>query len=121
MIERPPKPEDRPASPRHKERKKHKRDEAATARKPRIPADLAPVVAEVMKQTPRGVAIIAGSLTENILAEIIEERFRPLSRGQRKALFDPMAPLSTFSAKIEIGFAIGLYPQTCGSPPSFRG
>ncbi len=38
-------------------------------------------------------------------------RLRPLLPGQRKALFGRMAPLSTFSAKIELGYAVGLYSE----------
>jgi hypothetical protein len=105
MIDRPPKPLDVPPSPRFKTRGEKK----AKDQKRAMPDDFAPIMAELMKQSDRGAAIIAGSLLEEILETAIRARLRELSSDQRKALFGRMAPLSTFSAKIEIGFAIGLY------------
>jgi hypothetical protein len=107
MIDRPPKPEGRPSSPRFRDRKK----EGAKPNKRELPDDLNPIMAELMKQSDRGAAIIAGSVLEQILEAAIKARLRPLLGGQQKALFGRMAPLSTFSAKIELGFVIGLYSE----------
>jgi DNA-binding MltR family transcriptional regulator len=111
MIERPPKPEGQPASPRFKKRSKDKdtsksRDEWLN--------DVTPILQELQGQTHRGAAIIAGSFLDKLLELVIERRLLALSgeeisENQRKALFGRMAPLSTFSAKIEIGFGIGLF------------
>lgn len=105
MTRRPPKPENGPSSPRFKSRKPNQ--EKANE----LSDDLGPIMAELQKQSDRGAAIIAGSLLEQILETAIKGRLRALSTDQHKALFGRMAPLSTFSAKIEIGFAIGLYTE----------
>jgi DNA-binding MltR family transcriptional regulator len=111
MAQKPSKPEGRAVSPRFRKRTK----EAKPAkRRDEWLDDVTPILQELDKQTDRGVAIIAGSFLDKLLALVIERRLLPLDddkmpSNQRKALFGRMAPLSTFSAKIKIGFAIGLY------------
>jgi hypothetical protein len=107
MPERPPKPEDRPSFPRYKKRK----EQTGEAPRKEVPDDLAPIMAELKTQPDRSAAIIAGSLLERILESAIVARLRPLLPGQRRALFGAMGPLSTFSAKIELGFLLGLYAE----------
>ncbi len=65
MPDRPPKPEDRPSSPRFKKRKKGASDKPVES----APADLGPIIDELKKQSDRGAAIIAGSLIEQFLDE----------------------------------------------------
>ena len=68
------------------------------------------VLEELKKQTDRGAGIIAASVTEELLAVVIQERLLPLNSDLRQALFERMnAPLSTMSAKINLGRALGLY------------
>jgi hypothetical protein len=65
---------------------------------------------ELSKQTDRGAGIIAASVVEELLAVLIQARLLPLNSETRQSLFErPNAPLSTFSAKIHLGLALGLY------------
>jgi DNA-binding MltR family transcriptional regulator len=103
---RPPKPPDRPTSPRFKKREKQQRPTKS------LPEDAAPIIDELRKQTDRGAAIIAATFLDNLLQIALERRFLHLSKDQHKALFGRMAPLSTFSAKIEIAYAAGLFGKS---------
>jgi hypothetical protein len=64
---------------------------------------------EIDKQTDRGAAIVAATVLDNILENLIAARLIIPSPKHKKALFGQYAPLSSFSAKIELGFALGLY------------
>jgi len=64
---------------------------------------------EIEKQTDRGAAIVAAALLDNILENLIVARLIIQSPKRRKALFGQFAPLRSFSAKIELGFALGLF------------
>jgi DNA-binding MltR family transcriptional regulator len=71
---------------------------------------------ELAKQTDGGVAVLAAAVLEDLLELVIQKRLIELSSDRREALFGRMAPLSTFSAKIELGFAIGLYDERLRKP-----
>jgi DNA-binding MltR family transcriptional regulator len=107
MANKPPKPENKTAAPRFKKRGDNDQTVAGSADPIR---DSAAIGAELKAQTDRGAAIIAGSVLDQLLKNVIEARLLSLDKKQQNALFGRMAPLSTFSAKIEIGFAIGIYP-----------
>jgi DNA-binding MltR family transcriptional regulator len=73
-----------------------------------------PIVDELEQQTDRGAAIIGGALVESLLRQSIESRLRvktALEKRTAKGLFGTMGPLSSFSAKIELGVLLGLYPE----------
>lgn len=57
----------------------------------------------------RAAAILIAADFENVLQAKIEDEFVKLNREDRDTLFDGHGALSTFSAKIEIGYALGLY------------
>jgi hypothetical protein len=64
-------------------------------------------VEEVKTQSDRGTAIVATAILDELLALIISARFIELSSERRDTLFTRMgAPLSSFSAKIEVAFAL---------------
>jgi hypothetical protein len=64
---------------------------------------------EVESQSDRGAAIVAASVIEELTKLIILDRLIELSAERKEALFDRMnAPLSSFSAKIELAFALGV-------------
>lgn len=65
--------------------------------------------AELNNQSDRVATITAAAFFEDALERAIESKFVPLSKTKREKIFDGQAPLSTFSAKIEIGYALGLY------------
>ena len=64
----------------------------------------------------RAAAIVGGTLLEAALGTAIESKFVPLDRKtERPMLFDgeKNGPISTFSSRIRIGYALGLYgPET---------
>jgi hypothetical protein len=72
------------------------------------------VVDELESQTDRGAAIIGAALVESLLRQALEARMRlrtPVEKRTAKGLFGTMGPLSSFSAKIELGLLLGLYPE----------
>jgi DNA-binding MltR family transcriptional regulator len=59
-------------------------------------------------ESDRGCALIAGSIAENALEEIIRARLPHLSKERLDELFGYEGVLGTFSAKIKIAYAFGL-------------
>jgi len=79
------------------------------------------VLAELQAQTDRGAAIIAASVLDEMLEVLLLKRLCPLSNKHYEALFNRMAPLSSFSAKIEMAFALGLLSENgCGQLHTIR-
>jgi hypothetical protein len=73
-----------------------------------------PIVDELEQQTDRGAAIIGAAFVESLLREALESRLRvrtALERRTAKGLFGTMGPLSSLSAKIDLGVLLGLYPE----------
>jgi hypothetical protein len=66
-------------------------------------------VEELETQSDRGVAIMGGAFVEERIRQAILHRLRPLSKTMRDRLFNGDKPLSSFAAKIDLGFALGLY------------
>jgi len=65
---------------------------------------------EINTQTDRGAAVIAASVLDDILKQLLFARLIKLSSDRRESMFERTgAPLSTFSSKIEMGFALGCY------------
>jgi hypothetical protein len=69
------------------------------------------IIDELRSQTDRGVAIIGGSIVEGHLRNAVMSRLHPLSNTQRERLFTGFGPLSSFSAKIEVAFAMGVFGE----------
>jgi hypothetical protein len=71
------------------------------------------ILHEMDNSDDRTAAIVAGSFLENNLSIYIMARFVNLEDEDKKALFDEekLPILGSFFAKIEIGFAIGLYDK----------
>lgn len=69
-----------------------------------------PVFAEMYGQSDRAAAITASAFFEEKLVAALVSRFVPLSNTIRDELFEgPVASLRGLSAKIDIGYAVGLY------------
>jgi hypothetical protein len=63
---------------------------------------------ELNTQTDRGAAIIAAAVLDDLLQILITERCVEMGTARHEALFNkPGAPLSTFSSRIEVSYAIG--------------
>ena len=76
-----------------------------------------PIVEELEQQTDRGAAIIGAALVESLLRQALESRMRVRTRLEKrtaKGLFGTMGPLSSFSAKIDLGLLLGLYKEEVG-------
>jgi len=66
-------------------------------------------VEELKGQSDRGTAIVACAVLEELSEMVLLARFIELSRERKEAIFDKIgAPLSTFSAKIELAYALGI-------------
>jgi Mannitol repressor len=62
---------------------------------------------------PRGCAVVASAMVEDVLDGAILYRCVNLSKDERSRLFDASGPLSTFSSKIAIAYAFGIIgPKT---------
>jgi hypothetical protein len=73
---------------------------------------LVEVFGEIHDKNDRAAALAAGSFLEDQLSFALNARFIPLSETRKDALYKrPDAPLRTFSAKIELGFALALYGE----------
>ncbi len=64
---------------------------------------------EIGEASDRAVAIFASAILDNELAKALEGKFVSLSDQRRDKLFEGYGALSTFSAKIDVGFALGLF------------
>jgi hypothetical protein len=72
--------------------------------------DFESVFSEVLlNENARVTAIVGGAMIDNYLTLAILARMRPIGNTMHEDLFEGYGPLSTFSAKIDIGFAINLY------------
>jgi DNA-binding MltR family transcriptional regulator len=75
------------------------------------PEEIAAAVKDFGAQTDRGVAIIAVSLLEKMLENVLALRMMPLSNKRYAEMFGKMAPLSTFDAKIEMALTLGVISE----------
>ena len=64
---------------------------------------------ELESQTDRGAALIAAAVLDEILESFITARLLDVGRDHHDALFGRGKPLDSFSAKIELGYQLGLY------------
>jgi hypothetical protein len=65
---------------------------------------------EIPKQRDRGAAIIATAILEEHLLEAIQSRLERHAHTEKK-MFNNDGALCTFSARIDLGVLIGLYPE----------
>ena len=73
--------------------------------------DFSAIFRELQHENARVVAIVGGALLDNILTTAILARMRPISSTMQEDLFEGYGPLSTFSAKADVGYALGLYEE----------
>jgi hypothetical protein len=72
-------------------------------------AQVAAFLEELKSQTDRGTAVIAAAVLDDLLEILLTARFVELSGERSDGLFKKIgAPLSSFSSKIEICFAVGV-------------
>src|SRR5664279_2171622 len=62
-----------------------------------------------MNREDREAAIKGAALVERSLEDAIKAKIVKLRKAEQKALFEGSGPLANFSAKIWIGYALGLY------------
>ena len=63
------------------------------------------------EESDRAAAILAAAYFEDRLRAAIMTRFVALNRRDEAEIFKPYGPLSTFKAKVDIAFALGLYDR----------
>ncbi len=71
--------------------------------------DLKRAIADINQENDRAAAIVGGAFVENYLTLAVKSRLRPLSARFDDKLFAGYGPLASFSAKIDLGFALHLY------------
>jgi hypothetical protein len=64
-------------------------------------------LAEMTTDGDRGSAILGATIVENQLTIRLTLGMITLTKTEREALFDGMAPLSAFSSKIKVAYALG--------------
>jgi DNA-binding MltR family transcriptional regulator len=116
MAKKPPKPTDRPPSPRHKGKTKGARPPASNfmTQQWKNRPEFKSVLVEIRTQNDRGAAITAGAAVEHSLRLAIEARWSPsspMSDTARKCIFGETGPLGTFAAKIKVAHALGFVDQ----------
>jgi hypothetical protein len=71
--------------------------------------DVTAFLEELKTQTDRGAAVIAAAVLDEILQMLLVARFIEIGSERKDAIFTKIgAPLSSFSAKIELAFALGI-------------
>lgn len=58
--------------------------------------------------TERGTVLVWASILDEMLTDLLRSFLIPLNNGKSDEIFEPDGPLSTFSAKTKIAFAVGL-------------
>lgn len=66
---------------------------------------------EIFKQSDRAAGIVSGSILEEILQRMITA-FLMSHPNISKTMFDGVSPLSTFAAKIDLSYHLGLINET---------
>ena len=69
------------------------------------------ISAEIDRQEDRGAAIIAAAFLEDRLLFCLANHFKNRDRFLENQLFRGLGPLSSFSAKIDIAFLLGIFDQ----------
>jgi len=62
---------------------------------------------EIFKQSDRASAVVSGGILEEILQRMITAFFLP-NPNINQSMFDGLAPISTFGAKIDLSYHLGL-------------
>ena len=87
---------------------------------PRIPLDeFLKGLEETKSESDRAAAIVGATMLETILEECILLRLRPMSNTHRESLLGGESSFASFSAKIDLGFSLGLYGQKTKSDLNF--
>lgn len=72
------------------------------------PNEIVSGLKRVLSRTHAGVALAGAAIIEQGLERALRSRMRKLSHAERGRLFEGYGPLSTFSAKIDVVFALAL-------------
>jgi hypothetical protein len=106
MIERPPKPTDRPPSPRFKKRTKSshrlKPPSLEIARSGPTIEESEAAWKEIREASPRASAILAVTYVESVLRVTIASRFVPLYEDELKTLYNFGGPLNSYRTRDHI-------------------
>jgi hypothetical protein len=73
------------------------------------PRELSELMNELKTDGPRGTVVLAGALIDDFLRSAIEATLVELTEDEKKELFEGSGLLATFSARIKIGYAMGIY------------
>ena len=83
------------------------------SRRPLRYTDLIKALTDSTDKSDQALALLDATMVERMLERVILSRMTRLKRKQRMDLFEGMAPLSTFSAKIKMAHALAILgPKT---------
>ncbi len=74
--------------------------------------DLAATVRQMSLETETSFAIRMASITEDWLQYAIKAKMRHLTKTQEDRIFSGYGPISSFRAKIDVGYALGIFDIT---------
>jgi DNA-binding MltR family transcriptional regulator len=67
------------------------------------------VAQEVLTDGPRGAVMVAIAFLDDYLIKLIRRRFVALTEDEQESLFAPDRPLGSFSSRIKVAYALGIY------------
>jgi DNA-binding MltR family transcriptional regulator len=73
--------------------------------------DYGELLDEIEQSNPRAAILMAAAFVDHMLERAVAYNFVSLSKADHEHLFAYPGPLSSFAAKIRIGFAMGLYTK----------
>jgi hypothetical protein len=76
-------------------------------------AEVNALMKEIKTDGPRGAAMVAAAIIDDVLVGAIRYKFVTLKKDEDEALFGPDRPLGSFSSRIKVAYALGIYgPKT---------
>ena len=78
------------------------------SRRPLRTTDLTRALTDSTKMPDQALALLDATMVERMLERVILSRMTRLKRTQRRELFDGLGPLSSFSAKIKMAYALAI-------------
>lgn len=73
--------------------------------------DVTILVAEIKTDGPRGAAVTAGALVDDLLRELLVENMVTLTEGEHNILFTRNGPLANFGSRIDVAYAFGFFKE----------
>jgi hypothetical protein len=73
------------------------------------PYDLDEILSEIRGGSARSAVLLSASLIDTVLGGAIREKMRPLTDKEQEEIFFGEGPLSTFSSRIKVAYALNVF------------